>query len=202
MEQHEFRGMISCAAQSARFRLRLPSSADGPRRAQADGQGDEVRHRGRRRKRNAGSESHPRACPGPCAEPATRHHARIDAGGCRSPRGHGRALRGAPDAPQLPRPEIVVTILNGRQPVGLTASQLISDTRLPLEWSAQRAALGTRAKATSGLRRSLARSLLDLPGAQSETPVPPKLDLETQARRRAKRRLKASLQQRSFARPL
>ena len=41
-------------------------------------------------------------------------------------------------------PDIVVTILNGRQPVGLTASQLISDTRLPLEWSrsAQRWDLG------------------------------------------------------------
>jgi hypothetical protein len=54
---------------------------------------------------------------------------------------------GAPYAARLMRlnylaPDIVVTILNGRQPVGLTASQLISDTRLPLEWSAQRAALG------------------------------------------------------------
>ena len=54
---------------------------------------------------------------------------------------------GAPYAARLMRlnylaPDIVVTIPNGRQPVGLTASQLISDTRLPLEWSAQRAALG------------------------------------------------------------
>ena len=54
---------------------------------------------------------------------------------------------GAPYAARLMRlnylaPNIVVMILNGRQPVGLTASQLISDTRLPLEWSAQRAALG------------------------------------------------------------
>ena len=31
------------------------------------------------------------------------------------------------------------------------------------------------------LRRSLPRFLLDLPGAQSETPVPPKLDLETRS---------------------
>ena len=53
----------------------------------------------------------------------------------------------APYAARLMRlnylaPDIVVAILNGRQPVGLTASRLISDTRLPLEWSAQRAALG------------------------------------------------------------
>ena len=39
-------------------------------------------------------------------------------------------------------PNIVVAILSGRQPAGLTASQLMADTRLPLEWSAQRAALG------------------------------------------------------------
>ena len=43
-------------------------------------------------------------------------------------------------------PDIVVAILNGRQPAGLTASQLISDSRLPLEWSAQRAALGISLK--------------------------------------------------------
>ena len=54
---------------------------------------------------------------------------------------------GAPYAARLMRlnylaPDIVVAILSGRQPAGLTASQLMADTRLPLEWSAQRAALG------------------------------------------------------------
>ncbi len=39
-------------------------------------------------------------------------------------------------------PDIVVAILNGRQPAGLTARKLMADTRLPLEWSGQRAALG------------------------------------------------------------
>ena len=58
---------------------------------------------------------------------------------------------GAPYAARLMRlnylaPDIVVAILNGRQPAGLTASQLISDSRLPLEWSAQRAALGISLK--------------------------------------------------------
>ncbi len=54
---------------------------------------------------------------------------------------------GAPYAARLMRlnylaPDIVVAILGGRQPAGLTAAQLMADTRLPLEWSAQRAALG------------------------------------------------------------
>ena len=31
---------------------------------------------------------------------------------------------------------------SGRQPVGLTARKLMADTRLPLEWSEQRTALG------------------------------------------------------------
>ena len=39
-------------------------------------------------------------------------------------------------------PDIVVAILNGRQPVGLTAHKLMADTRLPLEWSEQRTTLG------------------------------------------------------------
>ncbi len=39
-------------------------------------------------------------------------------------------------------PEIVVAILNGRQPVGLTVRKLMADTRLPLERPGQRAALG------------------------------------------------------------
>jgi hypothetical protein len=54
---------------------------------------------------------------------------------------------GAPYATRLMRlnflaPEIVVAILNGRQPVALTASKLMADTRLPLDWSEQRKALG------------------------------------------------------------
>ena len=54
---------------------------------------------------------------------------------------------GAPYAARLMRlnylaPDIVVAILNGRQPVGLTGRRLMADTRLPLEWSAQRVALG------------------------------------------------------------
>jgi site-specific DNA recombinase len=54
---------------------------------------------------------------------------------------------GAPYATRLMRlnflaPEIVVAILNGRQPIALTASKLMADTRLPLDWSQQRKALG------------------------------------------------------------
>ena len=54
---------------------------------------------------------------------------------------------GAPYAARLMRlnflaPEIVVAILNGRQPVALTASKLMADTRLPLEWVEQSKALG------------------------------------------------------------
>jgi hypothetical protein len=43
-------------------------------------------------------------------------------------------------------PDIVVSILGGRQPPELTANALMANTRLPLEWSAQRAALGFPAK--------------------------------------------------------
>ena len=43
-------------------------------------------------------------------------------------------------------PDIVVAILDGWQPPELTANALMADTRLPLEWSAQRAALGFPAK--------------------------------------------------------
>ncbi len=54
---------------------------------------------------------------------------------------------GAPYATRLMRlnflaPDIVVAILTGRQPIALTASQLMADTRLPLDWSEQRKALG------------------------------------------------------------
>jgi hypothetical protein len=34
-----------------------------------------------------------------------------------------------------------VAILNGRQPAGLTATKLMTDTRLPLRWTEQRKAL-------------------------------------------------------------
>ncbi len=39
-------------------------------------------------------------------------------------------------------PDIVTAILNGRQPVGLTANKLANDSRLPIAWSEQRQALG------------------------------------------------------------
>ena len=39
-------------------------------------------------------------------------------------------------------PDIVAAILDGRQPVELTANRLMGDTRLPLEWQAQRELLG------------------------------------------------------------
>ena len=54
---------------------------------------------------------------------------------------------GAPYAARLMRlnflaPDIVVAILNGRQPVNLTARKLMIDTRLPFAWPKQRATLG------------------------------------------------------------
>ena len=39
-------------------------------------------------------------------------------------------------------PDIVTAILNGRQPVGLTANKLANDSRLPISWAGQRQALG------------------------------------------------------------
>jgi hypothetical protein len=39
-------------------------------------------------------------------------------------------------------PDIVTAILNGRQPVGLTANKLANDSRLPIAWPEQRQALG------------------------------------------------------------
>jgi hypothetical protein len=39
-------------------------------------------------------------------------------------------------------PDIVAAILAGKQPPDLTANKLMSDTRLPLDWREQRAALG------------------------------------------------------------
>ncbi len=38
-------------------------------------------------------------------------------------------------------PEITEAILDGRQPLGLTAAKLMQVSRLPLEWRAQRQAL-------------------------------------------------------------
>ncbi len=54
---------------------------------------------------------------------------------------------GAPYAARLMRlnyfaPDIIVAILNGRQPLALTATKLMADTRLPLDWAEQRKALG------------------------------------------------------------
>jgi site-specific DNA recombinase len=53
---------------------------------------------------------------------------------------------GGPYAARLIRlnylgPDIVAAILDGKQPVDLTANKLMADTRLPLDWRAQRAAL-------------------------------------------------------------
>lgn len=39
-------------------------------------------------------------------------------------------------------PDIVAAIVDGRQPIGLTANRLMANTRLPLEWQAQRELLG------------------------------------------------------------
>ncbi len=39
-------------------------------------------------------------------------------------------------------PDIVAAILDGKHPVYLTANKLMADTRFPLDWRAQRAALG------------------------------------------------------------
>ena len=39
-------------------------------------------------------------------------------------------------------PDIVAAIVDGRQPLELTAHRLMGHTQLPLEWSAQRALLG------------------------------------------------------------
>ena len=54
---------------------------------------------------------------------------------------------GAPYAARLMRlnylaPDIVVAILNGRQPASLSATKLMADTRLALAWPEQRKALG------------------------------------------------------------
>jgi hypothetical protein len=39
-------------------------------------------------------------------------------------------------------PDIAEAILEGRQPAGLIASQLMRDTRIPIDWNEQRQALG------------------------------------------------------------
>jgi hypothetical protein len=39
-------------------------------------------------------------------------------------------------------PDIITAILDGRQPVELTANKLMADTRLPIDWAVQRQALG------------------------------------------------------------
>jgi site-specific DNA recombinase len=39
-------------------------------------------------------------------------------------------------------PDIVVAILNGRQPAVLTATKRMADIRLPLAWTEQRKVLG------------------------------------------------------------
>lgn len=42
-------------------------------------------------------------------------------------------------------PDIVIAIVDGRQPIGLTANRLMANTRLPLEWKGQRELLGSAA---------------------------------------------------------
>jgi DNA invertase Pin-like site-specific DNA recombinase len=54
---------------------------------------------------------------------------------------------GGPYAARLIRlnylaPDIVTAIVDGKQPVDLTANKLMADTRFPFDWRAQRAALG------------------------------------------------------------
>ena len=54
---------------------------------------------------------------------------------------------GGPYAARLIRlnylaPDIVAAILGGKQPADLTANKLMADTRFPVDWRAQRAALG------------------------------------------------------------
>ena len=39
-------------------------------------------------------------------------------------------------------PDIITAILDGRQPVELTANKLMADTRLPADWAGQRQTLG------------------------------------------------------------
>ena len=39
-------------------------------------------------------------------------------------------------------PDIVTAILDGRHPPTVNAAKLLKDTRLPLDWDEQRAALG------------------------------------------------------------
>ncbi|HEX9169711.1 MAG TPA: recombinase family protein, partial [Roseiarcus sp.] len=58
-----------------------------------------------------------------------------------------RENMGGPYAARLIRlnhlaPDIVAAILNGEQPADLTANRLMADTRLPLDWRAQRAVHG------------------------------------------------------------
>ena len=42
-------------------------------------------------------------------------------------------------------PDIVAAIVDGRQPIGLTANRLMANIRLPLEWQDQRELLGLAA---------------------------------------------------------
>jgi hypothetical protein len=72
---------------------------------------------------------------------AMLHHLSGDNQGVPSP-----CPSAAPWSPRAPEsflaPDIVAAILAGKQPAGLTANKLMADTRLPLDWRDQRAALG------------------------------------------------------------
>ena len=84
-----------------------------------------------------------------------------------------REYMGGPNAARLIRlnclaPDIVASILNGKQPADLTANKLIADTRLPLDWRAQ-----VCLTASSPLERSIRT------GGANAAAVPPKIDFET-----------------------
>ena len=77
---------------------------------------------------------------------ALARHLTANPGATLEDAGKAQAM-GAPYAAKLMRlnflaPDIVVAILNGRQPAALSAAKLMPDTRLPPAWADQRKALG------------------------------------------------------------
>ena len=79
-------------------------------------------------------------------EPRTKDSAAGEAGN-RGRQGFAVGRMGGPYAARLIRlnylaPDIVAAILGGKQPADLTANKLMADTRFPVDWRAQRAALG------------------------------------------------------------
>jgi hypothetical protein len=97
---------------------------------------------------------------------------------------------GGPYAARLIRlnclaPDIVASILNGKQPADLTANKLIADTRLPLDWRARVCLTASsppsndQYEPAAQMRRPYPASEPARPAGQSETAVPPKIDFET-----------------------